>query len=291
MLSNLNSQGDSLAMRTVSGFPLSIGTSLALETLFMTRQPVYDPERIPPPMVDTSKYEEFWINLSTLFRNMIGSISTQAFTMESDENFVDTLLSEIEVIEDLCRSEGHGMIQPVFYFMDYEKLKKTLPKELRWRENKTANQQAVAFKHDKVMKILRKKTDLIPEFDSEIRPQRRTRSLILTHQSFDLLSYRNFDSLSLLESHTGKVKERNTWYTKYYPVGDNDLSHLPFLRKLFLVFGDKNLVQPSDLKLRRLIVEIAERRKWTGLTTEARVMQELELEIKEPYVLQFLKSL
>lgn len=291
MLNNLTSQGDSLAMRTVSGFPLSIGTGLAFEAVFRPTMPVYDPTRLPPTIVDITKYDECWINLATLFRNMIGSISQQAFLTEMDDSFVDTLLSEIEVIEDLFRNEGSNIVQPMFYFMDYDKLKAGLPKELRWREDKTANQQAITYKRNKVLNLLRKKTDLIPEFDSEIRPTKRSRSLILTHQPYDLLSYRNFDHLTLLESHTGKTKERNQWYTKYYPVGNRDMSHLPFLRKLFLIFGDKNLVSPSDIKLRNQILDIAEKRHWTGLTTEARVMQELELDIKEPFVVQFLKKL
>ena len=292
MLSNsLSSQGDSLAMRTVSGFHLSIGTSLAFESLFLHRQTSYDPNYLPPQMVNLTQYDECWINLSTMFRNMVGSITKEAYLHTKEESFVETLLEEIELIEDLFRGEGHDLIQPVFYYMDYQKLKTSLPKQLRWRDDKTDNQRAYNHMHDKVLKLLRKKTDLIPEFNTEIRPPKPTRSLIITHQGYDLLSFRHFDKLTLLESHTGKLKERNLWYTKYAPVGEADLSNIPFQRKLFLIFGDKNLIQPSDFKLRKQITEIAVQRQWTSHTTEAKVMFDLELGIMEPYVLAFLKSL
>ncbi len=70
-----------------------------------------------------------------------------------------------------------------------------------------------------------------------------------------------------------------------------DLSHLPFLRKLLLVMGDKVLIQPNDIRLRRQIVDISVKRNWTNMTTLEKINIDLELEIKEPFVLQLLKQL
>jgi hypothetical protein len=115
--------------------------------------------------------------------------------------------------------------------------------------------------------------------------------MIITHYPYDLLSHTKFSALDLLESNTGKLKSRYQWSSKYYPVGDVDMKVLPFTRKLLLVFGDRILIQPFDMKLRRLILEIADKRKWTSLTTDAKIMQDFELDIREPFVLQFMKKL
>lgn len=283
--------GDSLATRTTSGFPLSIGSGMAFEAIFTPIQPVYDPEREVPFHVNLRKYQECWINLSTMFRNMTGAIQKETFAKTTEQEFKDTLLSEIEVIESLFQSEGLGLCRPVFYTMSYEHLRKSAPKQVQFREDKTDNQRYYTSKHDKVMHILTKDNDSIFKFDTDMKPPRRTSSLILTHTPYDLLSHGRFDHLTLLESHSGSVKERNKWYTKYYPVGQSDLSHLPFLRKLLLVFGDRVLISPGLYKLREQIIEIAHKRHWLPSTTESRIMQELELDIKEPFVVQYLRSL
>ena len=65
--------GHSLYTRTISAFPISVGTSLALESLFAPRLETIDPER-KFERVDVTKYSEVWINLSTLFRNIVGAV-------------------------------------------------------------------------------------------------------------------------------------------------------------------------------------------------------------------------
>jgi len=49
--------GATLASRTVSAFPISIGTSLAFESVFFPRQPSYDPERQIPNRVEVTQYQ------------------------------------------------------------------------------------------------------------------------------------------------------------------------------------------------------------------------------------------
>lgn len=68
---------ESIHDRTTSGFPVSISTGLALESIFSPRQAVYDPDRVTPPRVDLSKYQEFWVNTATLFRNMVSASSRE----------------------------------------------------------------------------------------------------------------------------------------------------------------------------------------------------------------------
>ena len=143
----------------------------------------------------------------------------------------------------------------------------------------------------KVIELLFKDTDENFHYKDLIKPNGRSNALIITHIPYDLLSYVNFNRLDLLESHTGKLKPKHLWNTKYYPVGDRSMDILPFTRKLLMVFGDKVLIHPSEYKLRSLVLDIAENRKWNPATTEAKQIQDFELDIKEPFVLQVLKSL
>lgn len=285
------SSGNSLAERAISAFPLSVGTSLSLESLFAPRLKPYDPDRVIPQQVQVADYQEIYINLSTLFRNIVGAITREAFFNASGADIRDTLIAEIDVINSLFLNEGQGLCRPVYYYCTYKSLEDKMVQGTQLRKDKTDGQKFYRFKHDEVMKLLFKSTDEHYEFDSEIKPRSRTCAMIITHYPWDLLSHSRFTKLDLLESNTGKLKPRWQWSSKYYPVGDSDLSILPFDRKLLLVFGDRVLVQPGDIRLRRLILEIAQKRRWTAMTTQAAMMQAFELDVREPYVLQFLKKL
>lgn len=285
------SAGETLASRAISAFPVSVGTSLSLESIFPPRLKPYDPDRPIPQQIEISKFQEIYINLSTLFRNIVGSITRDAFFNASASDIKETLISEIDVINGLFLNEGAGVCRPVYYYCTYKGLSSKLPDGIRLRQDKTEGQRFYRRKHDDVMEQVFSVTDEHYVFDYEIKPPQRVKALIITHYPYDLLSYSRFTDLQLLESNTGKLKSRYQWSSKYYPVGDVDMRALPFMRKLLLVFGDRVLIQPSDMKLRRLILEIADKRKWTSLTTQDRVMQDLELDIREPYVLQFMRKL
>lgn len=291
-MQRINMSGNSLQSRVVSGFPLSIGTGLAFESLFIPTQAVYDLTRETPAPLNLQQYDECWINLSTLFRNLVGSIDKQIFPGVTVEEFKDTLLEEIDVIRELFQNDlvSRSCI-PVFYVMKYDKAKRNAPPQVKFREDNTPVQKHYAHVHDEVMKAITKDNDAIRSFDSEIKTQMRTSAIIMTHMPYDLLSVQEFNKLTLLESHTGKSKGKNLWYTKYYPVGKRSMSNLPFLRKLLLVFGDHVLISPGIYKLREQILDTAEKRQWTPMSTESKVMMDLGYEIREPLVMDFLRAL
>lgn len=283
--------GDSLSTREISGFPLSLPTGLAFESLFRRTMPAYDPNRVIPNEVNVRSYQECWISISTLFRNMVGSIKKEVFHSTTELDFKDALETEIEVINGLFMNEGNGLCKPRFYYCTYDDLREKLPQQVLLREDKTDTQKYMRLKHDKTLKLMMKATDEIFEFKSEIKPANRTTAIILTHHPYDLLSFKNFNKLDLLESNTGRLKGKHLWSTKYYPVGENDMSILPFMRKLLLIFGDRVQIQPSDYKLRKLILETARKYHWTAMTSKEKVLFDLSIEIKEPFVLDFIRKL
>lgn len=283
--------GTSISSRQVSGFPISLGSGLALESIFPRRIEAYDSDRKIPNQINVADYQECWISLSTLFRNMVSSMNKEVTLTTTEKEYADAIETEIDVINGLFMNEGRNLCKPIFYYCTYKSLITRPPQHVLMRTDKTESQKFYTFKHDKVMKLLTKTNDSVREFDSEIKPLAKPSALILTHHPWDLLSYKNFGKLDLLESNTGRLKSRYLWNTKYYPVGDSDLSSIPFTRKLLYVFGDRVQIHPSDMKLRRLIVETAQKHKWTALHGDAKIMMDLEMEIREPFVIQFLRSL
>jgi hypothetical protein len=284
-------QGDSVHSRAVSSFPLSIGTGLAFESLFNPQIEPYDPNREIPNHIDVTKYSQIWINIHTLFRNLISSISKEAFEKTSAEELTDVLLQEMDVINSLFQIEGQNLCQPKYYYCDYGKLHRSVSPLVKFRMTKSPVQKKIDEIMDKVCKRLSKASDEIFHLDSEIKPLIRCKALIMTHHPYDLVSHKYFSQLDLLESNTGKLKPRNLWYTKYYPVPNTEMSMLPLTRKLAIIFGDKYLLHPTDLRLRKLIIDIAMQYQWTPMTTSARVMLSLEMGVKEPYVWEQLKKL
>lgn len=292
MAENLFNVGDSLTSRAISSFPLSIGTALAFESLFDPRIERYDTERKIPTRVNLAEYQEIWINLNTLFRNIVGAVNKNVFINTEPAEFKDVINFEIDVINNLFKVEGGGHCKPVYYYCTYEKLaNESRTKGFKLRNDTTDGQRMAKFKFMKAMELINKETDEHYRLDSSIKPKSKYNSLIMTHIPYDLLSYTNFSKLDLLESHTGKLKQRYLWNSKYAPVGENNLSNLPFIKKLLRVFGDKILIQPSDYKLRKLILDISVSRSWSPMTTESKINQDFSLDIKEPFVLEYLRHM
>lgn len=290
MLENLY-DGSSLSSRQVSGFPISLPTGLSLESIFPRRIAAYDPDRKIPQVIDLANYQECWISLSTLFRNMVSSMSTEAAARTTAQEYRDEIETEIDVINGLFMNEGNNLCRPKYYICSYKSLKGSIPPQILLREDKTDGQRAYTKKHDEVMKLLLKTNDVVMDFDMELKSSAKSAAFILTHRPWDLLSHRNFSKLDLLESNTGRLKTKYHWNTKYYPVGSSDMSVLPFNRRLLLLFGDRVQIHPSDMKLRRAIVETAHKYKWSALTGEQKMMMDLQLSINEPFVIEFISKL
>jgi hypothetical protein len=63
------------------------------------------------------------------------------------------------------------------------------------------------------------------------------------------------------------------WYTKLKTVRVED--RIPFTKFTLLFFGDGNLFAPQDLELRRELVELAETKRWTHVTTDERLTTDI----------------
>jgi hypothetical protein len=264
---------------------------MAFESVFTGRLPSYDPNRTIPNQVILSNYNTCFINISTLYRNILGAVSKDVKLEANENDFAAVIEQEMDIIESLFKIEGGGTTTPIFYTMSYDRaVSKASSKIVDLRQDRTDLQ-----KHEKaiLVKTVDKLKNMpnIEKYKDYIKAPASTRALIVTHVPYDLLSHEKFGRLDLLESHTGKLKPRYEWSSKYYPLGERDMSHLPFLEKLLLIFGDKVLIQPALTKIRQQVYEVSIKRGWTSMTTKAKVTMDLSLDIPEPMIARMLAQL
>jgi hypothetical protein len=223
---------------------------------------------------------------------MSGSMDLKYFLNYKPSAVKDFILNEIEVIDSLFQVEGHGQCIPHFYVNTYEAFSKSSKYQKIKKRHDTTDQQKLTTRHyEETINGLLKITDEIYEFKDLVKPKSKSRSLIITHYAYDLLSIKNFSTLDLLESHTGQLKKHYQWNTKLYPFGvQSDLSIIPFMKKTLLIFGDRTLIQPMDIKIRKLVFDLAVSKKWNSFTSEDKLNFDLN-SVAEDYVRHFLQSL
>ena len=277
--------------RTMSGFNLSVATGLAMETLFDPTSPTIDPDRDIPEKLDLKSDYLLMVNCETLYRNLIGSISKDVYQNANPEHLVYILLEEVRVIESLCSEEGGGYLTPSFYYCDYDKVTGYLHRVVKRRTPTTPIQILNDKKMSQTLEYLSILRPDIKQYTSKGDYPKSDSCILFSHYPYDLLFYRNFRQMMLLESHTGKIKTRVEWNSKYYPYPSGDMSILPFNRTLLLVFGDKIQFSANEMKLRQYVMGAAVKGKWTPLTTREKMLNDFKMFIPEPYVVAVLTSL
>lgn len=261
--------------RTTGSSGISIGTHLALETLFSDKLDIYDNERVfEKANVDDYRFHIF--NLYTLVRNLVNScLHKQKDEILMDKKFVPTLAMEVSIISNLYDGTN---CKPLLFYPDYNRVYKAYnmgkgnPETRAFKEHMVIRN--VLYKHDKQIKSINDgKGYKIPKLDG-LKPTDKV--LITTNIACDLFNKFN---LFLLESHTGKIKNKYEFNTKYHRLGSNDMSSLPYVEKLMFLLGDNYIVHPFGVKERRLTLNIASENKWTVRTTEDYVTNGLRKEM------------
>lgn len=255
---------DVIANRQVGQYPLSIATSLAIEAA----------NGIHPDIVVESaplrQYQELWINARTLFRNLVGAFTpSDSWKLAPAQELAETLVGEMEQITRLVTCPI------VYYLSNYQGLEQQY-RQAVLRVDTTADQKLYTqLQTDTLAQLLQMHLPVqLLGFDLKLSSPRKNKTLLLTHVPYDLLSHRSFGELTLLESHTGAIKPRAQWYTKY--LNGKELPPIPFREDLIQVFGDKETFRPMDPKLRRELIEIAKKYHWTPVTTYDKIFYGVE---------------
>lgn len=268
--------------RAVGELPLSIATSMAIESAIGLSEGVRGTN---PPIL---QYQTLWINLRTLFRNLYGSITTELRVGVAPDEYGNALYNEMDVIRQVIASATNNRISVVFYLPSYAALKRKFTKAI-WLETRTTRQifdysmEVQALQHLQTLVL----EDEIHHMDLDLEGKNQ-KGLIMTSYPVDLLSRYKFGSMSLLESHTGSIKPPVLWYTKLR--GGRDLKVIPFDRMTLQLFGDTNMFAPAPIKIRRHVIAIGEKSKWTPSTTRDYILRCIRQE-RDPVLETYIKDL
>lgn len=283
----MNAYTKPLSDRAIGAYPLSIGTSLAFESIADGPLPPYDPDRQIPQKVDLAKYQMFFVNIASLYRNIMGALKHSEAAVASPYELCEVLNQEIAVIAELIREASSGKCWPQFYSCTYaSQYRRQGHNVVQLRKEKTDLQKLAALKMKDTLELFYKHNDkkVFHRYDDTLELRPTSTCLLLSHYPYDLLSYTKAKRLDLLEAHTGKLKPRHLWYTKYHKYPGNDLSTLPFTEKLLKIFGDGPMFVAMDIRYRKMILDVSIQCRWTPLTTEAKIRADLDAQIKERYL-------
>lgn len=236
--------------------PISIGTALAVEAIGQA-----------------GNMEVLWINVATLVRNIYESVPTEYRDALTGPGIAAEVLAERRIIDEVVAAQG---IKPTYYILGYKDLGRKYP-FARLRVPKTELQiKRANLINDAIGEILAKNEDQSIEYDkgSEIRGEPK-RALLISHYPTDLLSRAKFTQLRLLESHTGAVKPKSQWNTKL--SDGSKYPNVPFNYFTVQLFGDNaGHFDRYPHEVRKAIMELAQVRRWTALTTIDKIRYSLQ---------------
>jgi len=237
-------------------------------------------------------YEELWINIRTLFRNFMGALDPTTMKAVSSPEISEAMLEEMVMIESIISEATNNRTKVIFYYSNYNHLGTYYKKGIVRMDNTPKQTEYTAIQNNTIKLLLAKQekdtNHDIRVFELDIIAEHRKKALILTNYAIDLLSHKAFTHLTLLESHTGKLKDKALWYTKYYQ--GKELSNIPFTRAFIQVFGDAETFRPMDNQLRKEIMEIAKKYNWTSITTTEKLIYGIN-QMQNPYSKEILKSI
>ena len=260
--------------RDMSSFMVSVGLGLMLETFFDPFTTRIDDER-KVNKVDINKFKTHYYNIHTMIRNIISAISNADFKKEVLKNhstpkyILNALMNELLLLHDIYE---FTKCEPILYIPNYSSVIKDIDNSIKYESLSDTNKQIYDITENviKLFKLVKEvpistiniKTDLPISLDN---------TLITTHIPYDLLNVSRISKLYLVESHTGTVKDKSKFNTKYHDIGSKiDKTIFPFNETLLLILGDNVLIKPYKISYRYMLAEKAIEDKWTTFTSESR---------------------
>lgn len=268
------------ADRVTGSYPISVATSLALEGSLGVH-----PDH-PAGKHLLTDFDELWVNLKTLFRNYYNAQGRENFFACNIEEEIEHFGIEMNNLMSVVKAESQGKVSVVFYLPDYSSVKRRFPHALL-RTDTTDNQLAYTSSMVSVINnILLERKDQIKIYTDLITENSAKKALLLTHFPIDLTTS-SFPRLALLESHTGNIKTKESWYTKLY--NGKDLSSIPFNQGTLAIFGDNEMFRPLPIQYRKALIELSKQYRWSFATTRDKVLYGLNT-LKDRYMAEQLKT-
>lgn len=258
---------ETLRARTLgTSVPVSIGTALILEHEDANLK-LWSPH--------------LYVNMRTLLRNIVQAVPSREYLTVTKEAFVFVLLEEMEALKEFVSQYTGNKTTVFYYYPTYKGISRQLPKA-NWSPARGGQISEIFTIEENVKKLLEEvhdvhkketKEELFSICDVDL-PRGDKPSMVLTHYTVDLLSARLFPTLFLLESHTGRIKKRPDWNTKL-TLPTDDRARIPFCRFTLQVFGDGKAILANSHQVKKVVRELAVKNKWTNITTQDRIRQNI----------------
>lgn len=230
------------ADRRVTSFNLSIGSGLAMETLFTPTDVVYDNTRVFDKF-DVKDIDTLIISWYTMTRNVIESLSARDKARVFETNKVKEISalvnSEMQVIESLCSGVG---LRLVVLAPDYTKQRLLMVDTSKPTAKNMIYNIATRSKEKSIFDTV-----------ESIKLEHDSRAMLFSHISMDL-AFAPQRQIVCLESNTGKVLKL-PHFGKKLRKSVHDTSFLPLFPELLAIFGDSSgLLKVAMPKLKELAV-------------------------------------
>lgn len=273
-----------LGARELGGFePLSIATAEAIESAFGFK---IEGEESKPPI---QEYDLLLVNVMTLYRNLMGSIPVKDHKPLRPYPVAEVLATEMRVIEERVSELTDGRCTVGFYHCTYNDIVNNFSRALIKSPTTALQKERRAFESSTWL-TLRDEIVARPPIQQWDRKfdELGGRCLLLSHYPIDLLNRYRFSKLDLLESHTGAIKPPHMWNTKL--KGGWDLEYLPFDRFTLQMFGDDTHFAPMPIKIRKVVYNIAVKKRWDHATTKDYVIHSI-VQHRDPALEALVKDL
>jgi hypothetical protein len=263
-------------MNDKTTFPISIATAIAIQSICG-----FDPEGLPLPSGPViRKYPILLLNIRTLIRNFIGSQPSDLRQQLNYRDVVYGVVSDIKIMTEVLTKYTNGL-RVIPYVCLYKNLNLNYPIGVIKHPNTTIQRLSTLMVDNTIHSLISNPLDIElrvfnNDFDnpvSFINQPLQTEALILTHLPLDLLGNRFFRSLTLLESHTGKLKTSVEWNTKLKNFKP-EFKRIPFNKLTVQLFGETGDVFQPILtpKLKQDLSIISEEFKWDTTTSIERMV-------------------
>lgn len=265
-----------ISSRTISAFPVSIGTSLVLESIADGPGEPYDKERKVPDRVSLGEYDTWLVNVDTLLRNLLSATTDKIPTREY-RDIGPTVIDEMNVIWEVATGVS-STINVIFYKVRYEDVYRRLKEPVRPRIPTTDKQALFREQMTAGWKGILDSgwANNIKTFPTKISLPGSRNTLITTSYPWDLLSVKFLKNLDLLESHTGVLKKSVAFNSKYHRMGNHRWHNLPWDEKLLYFLGDSVMFSPAPVTMRRILKGVSEERGWTPTMSRLKLEREIK---------------
>lgn len=267
--------------RVTGQYPISISSSLALEGA-MGIHPDH-----PAGRYKLKDFKHVRANLKTLFRNYYEAIGKENIQNADIQELIIGFYQELIAYKDLVATETNFQTQAQFYVCDYLGIEQRARHALL-RGDRTENQ----ILYTKTMKlvvseVLKNDEEIAKLYRFKIEEEQIGDSVLIhTHFPIDLTT-RSYTKLSLLESHTGAIKDKSKWYTKYY--NGKELVQIPFREDFLYIFGDSYMFHPLSNVYRKTLLELAKKYNWSFATSRDKIVYGLQT-LKDKHLGETLRS-